>query len=93
MVRQLSEGGCLASDWPARSLFIAHGGADTLILPTSSFLLCVPITLSQTKAATSFSRVYKDAANGGVALAASQDIAARPTAGFDGGEADETVRG
>ena len=93
MVRQLSEGGCLASDWPARSLFIAHGGADTLILPTSSFLLCVPITLSQTKAATSFSRVYKDAANGGVALAASQDIADRPTAGFGGEEVAETGRG
>ena len=90
MVRLRAEGGCLSSDWPARSLFIAHGGADTLILPTSSFLLCVPITLSQTKAATSFSRVYKDAANNGVALASAEDAVTWLAARFGCEEVDET---
>ena len=89
MVRLRAEGGCLSSDWAARGLFIAHGSADAWILRTSSFLLCAQIS-PQTKAVPSVPRAYEDAANGGVAPAASQDIAARPTAGFGGEEVDET---
>ena len=48
---------------------------------------------SITASARTLRRVCEDAANSGVAVAASQDIAARSTAGFGGEEVAETGRG
>lgn len=53
MVSLRAEGDRLFRDWPARCLFIVDGPADSMIRPTNSFLLCAPITSSQTNAAHS----------------------------------------
>lgn len=70
-------------------VFIAHGGADTLIPPASSALLCAQITPIPDQGPT-LRRVYEGASHGGVALAAAEDTITWLTDRFAGQEAEET---
>lgn len=70
-------------------LFIAHGSADTLIPPASSFLLCAQITPIPDQGPT-LRKTYEGATHGGVATAAADDITTWLTARFAGEEMNET---
>ena len=70
-------------------LFIAHGGADNLIPPASSALLCAQITPIPNQGPT-LRKVYEGASHGGVAIAAADDIATWLTARFASEAVEET---